>query len=199
MRLYNRWRRGIGLLEIEHGGTFNMGTAFSVAANELLTAAHNLHGTVTLSAGSAHQRFTQALFHPLGREDVDAAILPVGTGLPSLQTDRRMPVVGESIAIIGFASVPRRHPTLGIYIGTVESISTDYTRGSGVELIQVSVQASGRLSGSPMFDAQGRVLGLVIESAYEATSPGVPSREFLTVLPIRYALDIRSSRAPTSI
>lgn len=197
VRMYDRWRAAVGLVEVTRkDGSRSMGTAFATGSTELLTAAHNLKDSVELIANPP-KPIVSARFHARGRAEIDAALVNIDHGLPAVQVDRRTAIVGESIAIVGFASVPMRQPTLGIYTGTVEAISANYS--SSTQFYQVSVQSSGGLSGSPMFDSRGRVLGLVVESTFEATRVGVPNREFFTVLPIQYALETRESPGPVPI
>jgi RNA-directed DNA polymerase len=192
-RLYDRRKSSIGLLEVvDAAGTKSMGTAFAVRDGELVTAAHNLKGSVSVAVSAGMTLpIVSCKYHSLGRTLVDAAVSNVAHNFPPLLPDRRPALVGETVAVVGFASVPFRHPTLGIYTGTVESISFEYSRQ--IEFYQISVQASGGLSGSPVFDSQGRVLGLVVEATFERKDADVPGREFFTVLPIRYALEARES------
>ena len=59
-----------------------------------------------------------------------------------------------------------------------------------MEAYLVEAQTLDGLSGSPVVDARGRLVGIVIESVYEETADQVPRREYCTVLPIQYVLDI---------
>jgi S1-C subfamily serine protease len=182
-------------LEIETDNGINSGTAFAYRVHHLATAAHNLVGQIrlTLPTGAlavtdwtAHDRYTQAA--------VDCAIVRIEHGAAPLRVHPHMPSPGEPVAVIGFASVPGRHPSLGIYPGTVESINTNY---QGTPFVQITVPSAGGLSGSPVINSIGDVVGIVVESAFEQTGSGVPNREFCTVLPIQRLSEVgRASERP---
>ena len=80
-----------------------------------------------------------------------------------------------------------------MYAGRVEAVSPDYSKS--VTYVQVSFSGAGGLSGCPVINREGRVIGLIVESVFEQTHPGVPNREFLTVLPIGFALTISPNGA----
>lgn len=166
------------------------GTAFAIDREHFATAAHNLKlgPTVWVHGPSTVWPIASALLHAQGAGRIDVGLLQSAHGIEPLLHSDRMPSPGEQIAIIGFATVPGRHPGVGLYPGAVESIRWDYSRT--IPFIQVSVASGGGLSGSPLLDIHGQVLGIVIESRYEQTANGVPHREYCTVLPIKYALEI---------
>jgi RNA-directed DNA polymerase len=191
-RLFSRRVSSVRLLEVSvstsGGNDISHGTAFSFNANCLATAAHCLKGRVLCISAAGNTALSTALIHPRGPIDVDAALLPLQHGLRPLQIDTRLPLSGEEVAVMGFASVPGRHFDAGLYAGTVEAVLTNYHRT--LDLIQVSIPPGGGLSGAPLLDWRGRVIGIVIESAYEPTQPGIPRREYTTVLPIKYFTEI---------
>ena len=171
------------------GKDTNAGTAFAYRVGHLATAAHNLvnqvrlyhpSGVVDLARWDVHDRYNSA--------EVDCALIHIDHGATPLSVSPRLPVPGEPVAVIGFASIPRRHPRLGIYSGMVESISPNYY---GVELIQVTVLSAGGLSGSPVINSAGQLIGLVAESTFERTQEGVPKREFCSVLPVEHLAAVR--------
>lgn len=197
-RLFQRWQNSVPLLAIHtETGREATGSAFAVNPRYLASAAHNLKGTARVLLAAGEQEVATAALHARGPSDVDCAMLAVEHGLSPLQCDRRRPVPGESVAVIGFASVPGRQPGRGLFVGTVESLRTNYSRT--LDLIHVSIPSGGGLSGAPMLDTQGRVLGVVIESVHERTAEDVPGREYCTVLPISYVMEIDCSGEGTRL
>ena len=188
-RLFQRWGKSIFQLEVTKKMDPMIGTAFALRPAALGTAAHNLTGTVNLQTHAAPVPISSTKLHALGAKEIDCALLPYAHNAACLPVDRRLPRPGEEIGIVGFASVPARHHGLGLYVGTVESLSMNYKQT--ITFVQVSVASAGGLSGSPVFDGLGRVIGVVIESVYEKTAVGVPHREYCTVLPIDHLLEIR--------
>ncbi len=187
-RLFARWRDSVFQLEIRKAQQARSGTGFAIYPGSIATAAHNLEGTVLCHLPSQSLPVPTAYLHASGPEQIDAALAPCAHGATPLPFDRRLPQPGEAIAIIGFASMPLRHPGLGLYVGHVETIRLNYART--LTFIQVSVASAGGLSGSPAFDARGRLIGIVIESVFEQVAAEVPGREYCTILPIQYLLEI---------
>jgi len=180
-RWYQRLAQSVFHLDIVSEAGVNAGTAFAYRRRQLATAAHNMVGDVRLQLASElapiaswdlHERYRTA--------GVDCALIHFEHGVPPLSVHPHLPRPGEPIAVIGFASVPQRQPSLGIYPGTVESVNTSYY---GTEIIQITVPAAGGLSGSPVINSAGQLIGVVIESTFEQTEIGVPSREYCSVLP----------------
>ncbi|WP_414683004.1 reverse transcriptase domain-containing protein [Longimicrobium sp.] len=195
-RLFAARRDSIFHLEITTTDV-NSGTAFAIAPNRLATAAHNLVGQSTCHIGNRTEQLHNAHVHARGEKEIDAAICPCPHGATPVPVDRRLPEPGEPIAIIGFASVPLRHPDLGLYVGTVESIRLNYPRTT--TYIHVSVPSGGGLSGSPAFDNRGRLVGVVVESVFEKVDEGVPRREYCTILPTQYLLEIDPTSVPVGV
>jgi RNA-directed DNA polymerase len=197
-RQFSRFESSVFQLEvIKPNREVGHGTAFALTPHSLTTAAHNLVGEVTIHDLTASFRISEAQVHPNGAEAVDAALLPYSHGMTAMPFDRRLPRPGEEIAIIGFASMPGRHPTLGLYVGNVEAVSPDYTRTT--TFIHVSVASAGGLSGAPVIDNRGRLVGIVVHSIFEETADRVQPREYCTVLPIRYVLEIGASSPLVSL
>jgi S1-C subfamily serine protease len=187
-RWYQRLRQSIFHLEMITDKGVNSGTAFAYRTTHLATAAHNLTGEVRLRHATGQVVVSDWEVHGrYEREGVDCALVRFEHGVSPLSVSPHLPSPGQPVAIIGFASVPQRHPSLGIYPGTVESINDNYY---GTSLIHISVSAAGGLSGSPVINASGQVIGIVVESTFEQTQPGVPSREFCAVLPIDRASEL---------
>jgi hypothetical protein len=189
-RWYQRLGQGVFQLEILTDEGVKSGTAFAYDTNHLLTAAHNLVGEVRALLPSGALTVIDSQVHPeYQSRGVDCALVRAQHGATTLRRHPHLPAPGDALAVIGFASIPRRHPSLGIYPGTVESINEHY---HGTPLIHITVASVGGLSGSPVINAAGQVMGLVIESTFEQTASGVPAREFCTVLPIGRASEMAS-------
>jgi RNA-directed DNA polymerase len=189
---WTRWFRALGQgifqLETQTDAGTRSGTAFAYRQGVLATAAHNLVGEIRLSVPPFPVVVKNWLSHnAYDAQGIDCAIARYEHGAPPLLSTTQLPMPGEPIAVIGFASVPRRHPSLGIYPGVVESINTDYY---GTRLIQLSVKPAGGLSGSPVINAMGQVVGIMTESTFEQTQEGVPNREFCFALPIARVAEI---------
>jgi RNA-directed DNA polymerase len=176
-------------------GTVKSGTAFALRPNMLGTALHNLIGRVSIAEAGQLQELHEAILHPVHAASVDCAILPFNHGFEPLQIETRLPEEGEPVAAIGFATIPQRLPVCGVYAGQMEAKSVGYR--NAITYLQVSLPGAGGLSGSPVVNRAGRVIGVIVESVFEETKPDVPNREFLTVLPIGYLTSIPND-APRS-
>ena len=199
-RLFARWQAGVfHLIATQENGDIGSGTAFGWGSRSVATAAHNLARSRVVEIRSPAESWSVpfARIHPRGPSEIDCALLEVPHGAERFAFSARIPSPGESIAIVGFATVPQRQPGVGLYVGTVESIRWNYARTT--EFIHVSVASGGGLSGSPAFDGSGRLTGIVVESVFEQTRDAVPHREYCTVLPIQYALEIDPNGAAVEL
>ena len=173
-------------------GNYSGGTAFFWGKDILATASHNTHGEIHVSppmqSGSAVQNHSS---HPLARKGADVALLSLPAD--TIQTYRipvrpELPGPGEQVAALGFPAIPGREPALGIYPGHVESVAPTY--GGEVLTIQVSAELSGGLSGGPVIDRAGRLVGVVMETTFEDTGQAVPARAFRHVVPTSYLMEL---------
>lgn len=171
------------------------GTAFAWRRRALATAAHNLDGQVCVSPPFPEGEPVSPgdfLFHPSGDEKVDVAVVRLPQGVSGL--NREFPVRieplnhGEQVAALAYATVPWREPGLGFHPGVVESRLPIF--GGRVETIQVTIELSGGMSGGPVIDRWGNLVGIVMETTFEQTEDGVPGRAFHHIIPVRYLLDI---------
>jgi hypothetical protein len=187
-RPWTYWRTlygaGVFHLEITRDHDVRGGTAFLCGHRRIATCAHNLGGDIRICNLDGKPRASEQSRH----ETADVACLQVDQSvvLPDsvLPVRDDNPSPGEEVAAFGFASVPLRQPLLGIYVGTVEALPTDY---SGMQqFIQVSINTAGGMSGGPVIDNRGRVLGIISERTFEAVDDGVPARAFAQVIPISY-------------
>lgn len=199
-RLFMRVQQSVLHLTAQlHNGDSVSGTAFASDRGHFATAAHNLGGSTQVDLHGPGQvwSLSEARSHSRGVTEIDCALLPSNHGLAPLVSSARIPAPGEEVAIIGFASVPRRQPGVGLYVGTVESLRMDYSNTT--QFIHVSVASGGGLSGAPLLDIHGRVLGIVVESVFETTQAAVPHREYCTVLPVHYIREVDPSSSTSTL
>jgi S1-C subfamily serine protease len=157
-------------------------TAFAVSSNLLATNAHCVReaqgayrGIVALMNGTAGRSYsvTRTLAHPgyvQGQLSPDVGLLEVAGPLPTACTLAQGPhlgslAVGSTIFVYGFPArlstlvAPEATFTRG-EVGRLTTLSLVPGDSSTNVLIQHSAFISGGTSGSPMFDAQGRVVGI---------------------------------------
>jgi RNA-directed DNA polymerase len=191
---YEQLRPLVFQLELrKRDGVVGGGTAFAWGPRALATAAHNLDGEVHVSPplpeGMPARDFIR---HPGEASGVDAALIRLsgvtlsGRSRPQVRREPARP--GEEIAILGYASIPQRQPALSISTGRVESVTTDYS--GTVHTIQVTANVRGGMSGGPVIDRGGQLVGMAIEQSFDDASEDVPRGIFYHVLPVRYLLDI---------
>ena len=156
--------------------------------------------------------------HPREDTDVDLAHAKIDLAVVKFsekmsQVAREIPVrteplaLGEEIAVLGYMSVAGREPGLGLHHGRVESNMPTY--GGEVDTVQVSCDLSGGLSGGPVIDKAGNLVGIAMESTFAAAKPPadssatespreaasssaapVPPRQVHHILPVRYLMEI---------
>jgi RNA-directed DNA polymerase len=168
------------------------GTAFLYRQGRFATCAHNMVGEVwILFPPEKRQRAVDIRLHRCHVDGIDIASFSVSdpTLFPKALIPIRsnLPERGEEVTAMGFASVPQRRPTLGVYPGTVETICANYK--NTVRYIQVSVETAGGMSGAPLLDGRGNVVGIVSERTFEKTEGGVPARSFRHAVPISHLLE----------
>jgi len=195
-RYYQKYRDLVHMVEI-HMPTDEVrsGTAFVLDRARLATARHNLAGATKVIISPPWPDNTPVpewSSHP--NEKIDLALLPLGDLLLSsvaqfpIRTERLEE--GEDVVAIAWASVAQRQPTKpGVYPGVVESIWPTYS--GEIEMIQVSIQFGGGMSGAPVIDKEGRLAGVVIENTFtEKAEEGVPVRQYYNILPTKYLLEM---------
>lgn len=172
------------------------GTAWAYRSTVLATAAHNVSDTTTVHLPDGARRIEASVVHDLAAEGADCALIRLSDSIRRdrgyLPMDPRIPQPGEPVAVIGYLTVPRRHPELAITRGYVEAVSQDYARR--ITYMQLNIQSAGGLSGAPVINRAGRVIGIVVESTFEQVGEAVPGREFCQVLPISYVNGLNLDR-----
>jgi serine protease Do len=161
------------------GGRWRRGSGVIVAENRVLTNAHNVHGdqaTVVFSDGRSAKG-------KLRGEDMDGdlAILEVDTaGAVALPwaNSKAAPALGSPVFAVASASSGGVRATVGMVSGVARSF-----RGPGGRLIEGSIEHTAPLasgsSGSPILDAEGRLLGLNTQRIGEGFYLALPADESL--------------------
>jgi S1-C subfamily serine protease len=141
------------------GGRWRRGSGVIVAENRVLTNAHNVHGDGATCVFSDGRQERGTL---LGVDmDGDLAVLEVNTAgaAPLTWADGKLPSVGAVVFAVASAGNGGVRTTVGQVSGVARSF-----RGPGGRLIGGSIEHTAPLasgsSGSPILDAQGRLLGL---------------------------------------
>lgn len=186
-----KYENSIVFLEIKNReGDKRTGTGFYIGNGAIITAGHNLIKNLSINnmwAGGKKLKLsnTNCIFEEGG---LDVGIISVNnsssfTGV-WLPCHFRMPEVGEEVAAIGFPVLPQRLPSLVLHTGIVEALPVNY---KSIRCIQVSFHSGGGLSGGPLLDKRGNVIGIMIENIYQSTTEGVPSKPFGQAIPIEYS------------
>jgi S1-C subfamily serine protease len=141
------------------GGHWHRGSGVVVAKDRVLTNAHNVHGDEATCVFSDGRRERGRL---LGQDmDGDLAVLEVDTGsvAPLVWAGATQPGLGSVIFAVASAGNGGVRATFGQVSGVARSF-----RGPGGRLIEGSIEHTAPLasgsSGSPILDAEGRLLGL---------------------------------------
>jgi serine protease Do len=141
------------------GGHWHRGSGVIVAKNRVLTNAHNVHGDGATCVFSDGRRERGKL---LGQDmDGDLAVLEVDTAaaVPLAWTVGGLPGVGAVVFAVASAGGGGIRATAGQVSGVSRSF-----RGPGGRLIGGSIEHTAPLasgsSGSPILDADGKLLGL---------------------------------------
>ncbi|MCH8880977.1 MAG: trypsin-like peptidase domain-containing protein, partial [Planctomycetes bacterium] len=192
---FRRYRDSVIFLKVEmENGDSGVGTGFKIADDLLATAGHNMiHGDICalLSDDGSIPLKKVASRNIENGQDVGLLRLPSDHPVSArpLLSQARLPEVGEQIAAIGFPSHITRHPTLSINIGTVESLPLS---GTGCRFLQLSFLSTGGVSGGPVIDCRGFVVGIVLGNLIKKpNSESEPIRVFGQAMPFEYLQDLR--------
>jgi len=195
--LFERYRNLVFQLEVVSGQKIAGGTVFAWKNEWLATAAHNLGDEIRVyhqGSNNVAALVVTKVPHPKadGGQNIDAALLRLESGLLDfaegipIRSDPISP--GEEVAALGFPKIPGHHSSLSILPGIVESIAPDYREQRYT--IQVNSDISGGVSGGPVIDRFGRLVGVVMEASTEQATDDVPGRKFRHVLPAKYLVEI---------
>ena len=195
-QVWKHWAREYGqsVYHVEvttPGGDIMGGTAFSFRRGFLATAEHVLAGSISIGKPlPANVVIGRVGVHALASKGIDAAVLsfPIErVRTPFLPTDSALPEIGDPVAVLAYPNVPGRQPAFGVYPGRVEAITADYR---GNTFIQIGGDLAGGMSGGPLINAAGAVIGIVSEQTFEQTGHDVPGRAYQQVLPIRHLFEV---------
>jgi S1-C subfamily serine protease len=137
------------------------GSGFAVAADRLVTNRHVVAGAATLQVSTYDGQ--DLLVQTAGTTVVaDLAIVETNSPLPAaVQLADEDPDIGDEVEIIGYPGGGR----LSSSVGTVLSYEEDPLNANAGEVIVSSAHAEPGSSGSPMYDTEGKVVGVVYAAA----------------------------------
>lgn len=137
------------------------GSGFAVAADRLVTNRHVVAGAATLQVSTYDGQ--DLLVQTAGTTVVaDLAIVETDSPLPAaVQLADEDPEIGDDIEIIGYPGGGR----LSSSVGTVLAYEEDPLNANAGEVIVSSAFAEPGSSGSPMYDNEGKVVGVVYAAA----------------------------------
>ncbi|MEM9790502.1 MAG: serine protease [Planctomycetota bacterium] len=185
------------MLVESHGGNNETcpGTAFVVGSRTLFTAGHIANSGVKCVYYD-DERLVPDKTHYLNdtKLGLDVAVLEFASNRFSLsrpmQVSFRLPELGEQVAALGFPTVPKRDSAIVMHIGHVESLTMNFYQNC--RFIQTTFQSGGGLSGSPLVDESGSVIGIMTETVFLKGMDGqVPSRPYGQAMPVEYAAILR--------
>jgi S1-C subfamily serine protease len=168
-------------------------SAYVIAPNILVTAGHVAERQELRIGFEKDGLVPSKVFHCNKALSQDWGLLYF-EGAP-FETDRRfefryrLPEIGEEVVAIGYPRIPNRQPSVVVHSGTVEALPVGY---HGDVFIQTSFQSGGGLSGGPLIDKRGFVLGLMIENVYMQHDEGVPAKGYGQATPHEYLARARS-------
>lgn len=149
------------------------GSGFVYADDRVVTNAHVVAGTSSMSIQTASQTYDASVVY--ADEGIDVAILKVdGLGLPALPVDAVAPDAGSDAIVAGY---PGGGPmTLGAAkVRTTGDISGPNFRHTSTvtrEVVALRGTVVGGNSGGPLLDLDGEVIGLVFAAAVDEADVG---------------------------
>jgi hypothetical protein len=195
-----RYTSSVFQVQLTRAGSIDSGSAFCFARNVLGTCAHVVDGDVIVYLGSDGTPVgdRDVRLHALGPEHVDGALIGirhVGNPITGPIPIRENPIeAGEQVAALGYATIPLSQPRLSIMLGIVQTVTTDYA--GDVDDLVVSIRASGGMSGGPVIDRGGHLVGMITQTTWEQTEAGVPAESFCHVLPVHHLSEILTDGLP---
>lgn len=179
------------------GATARLGTGFAVAPTRVVTARHLIAGVERVEVRDVHGRSWPA--RVVGTDArVDLALLELEGG--QLQPVRLGTSdglrVGDTVAAVGNPYGLGHTLSVGVVGHRGRRLSSESTAGPRVEFLQLSIPLNPGNSGGPVFDAQGRVVGVMTgtHAIAQAIAFAVPVEVLHAALPLLTA-GARVSRA----
>ncbi len=155
------------------------GSGFAVSANRLVTNRHVVAGAATLQVSTYDGQ--DLLVEASGTAVLaDLAVVETRSPLPAaVELADADPEIGEDVEIIGYPGGGR----LTSSTGTVLAYEEDPLNSNAGEVIVSSAAAEPGSSGSPMYDVEGKVVGVVYAAAPDgAHSLAIPVTTLLGLL-----------------
>jgi S1-C subfamily serine protease len=148
-------------------GGVRTGSGFALSANQLVTNRHVVAGARMLQVSTYDGQ--DLLVDTAGAGLVaDLAIVDTGSQLPAAVTlAERNPEIGESVEVVGYPGGGRLTSTTGTVLG----YEPDPLNTNAGDVVVTDAQAEPGSSGSPMYNENGEVIGVV----YAATDDGTHS------------------------
>jgi RNA-directed DNA polymerase len=196
-----RYHNSVKFVEIKVGSDLRTGSAFVVDSNVAVTAGHNVSAGPLRLYDGATPLYPSRIYSVNTPGSLDFAVLVFEghpfVGVPPFHFEYRLPELGEDVAAMGFPAVAFRYPTIVLHSGAVEALPISY---SGTRFIQTSFQSGGGLSGGPLIDQRGRLLGVMVENVFmdvsvETLDGGrrpAPPRPYGQAVPFEYIARTRT-------
>lgn len=195
---FRGWKRHLRRLEasvffvlVTTDGGEEVGSAFVVAPNVLATAGHIAEHSELKVGFDTPPLVPERRVHKFAPNSRDIGLLYFPNSpfanLPVFRFQYRIPEVGEEVATIGYPRIPLRDTTIVLHSGTVEAIPVGL---KGDVFIQTSFPSGGGLSGAPLIDQRGLVVGVMTENVF-MSGKDVPGRPYGQATPFEYLTRLR--------
>ena len=202
--LYEKYKQNVLQVEVrKENGEISGGSAFIIDDDVMVTSAHCLEGDVYISPWFEKEPIprSEMIIHNQAAQGVDVAIIrtpKLGIAAQVKMGIRMQPVQpGEEVAIMGYPAVPQRQSALTITPGIVRGVTPTY-KGNAKTLL-VDIQVSGGMSGGPVFDRRGNLVGITIERTFASVREGIPIPAFDHILPVEYVVHLLNSTSNSGI
>jgi len=193
--LFSETKSRVLQLEVQEAGDLHGGSAFILSDGIVVTAAHNIVGDVTIyyndeaiavppDAMTLHPRYTES------GQLADIAVLMI----PSIKISKPIKIrsqpgqEGEEVAALGYPVFPLRQPSIAMKDGIIEAEAPSFD-GRDTSFV-VSCDISGGMSGGPVIDRQGTIVGVVFEKTFNQAADGLPGDVARHVVPARYLREV---------
>jgi RNA-directed DNA polymerase len=189
-----RYSCSIKFVQLLRGGEVeSQASAFVVGANLLATAGHLINAHHAVRVGWDGSGIVPAKVCYVNEKWGRDLALLFFDGSPfvkdePLRFQYRLPEIGEEVSALGFPRIPGRDNAIVMHTGTVEALPISHR---GDRFIQTSFQSGGGLSGAPVIDRRGYVLGIMAENVFlrgdGAGMDAIPDRPYGQAVPFEYA------------
>jgi RNA-directed DNA polymerase len=171
------------------------GTAFSIGPQEIATCAHVIeNGEISIYFSDEPTSVQKDDFklHGRGSRIIDAAKMK-SMSFPSAEAISVRPPsepveMGEQVVVFGYPRLPGAQPKLCVSEGIVRTVTTDYTGTVEIPFLTNSIPPG--MSGGPVLDRRGRLVGIAMENGLEQMEDGKPPVPMPRIVAIKYILEI---------